>query len=180
MSRSRLLGEYQPIALFPVLCLRLQPADCCRSKKKSEEDQPPDLHRLRDAEGNAVICHSCQKSAGPSRAIIPCSACGLFWHMDCLDTPLAYPPVLRTWKCPLHADNLLGTLPAILHPAHKYRKVKDAPVIRPTFTRGYVNNGFIEVDLDDSEDESGWRDVETFGRTVRLSERGIKLDFLSR
>jgi hypothetical protein len=135
---------------------------------------------LRDADGNAVICHSCQKSAGPSRAIIPCSACGLFWHMDCLDTPLAYPPVLRTWKCPLHADNLLGTLPAILHPAHKYRKVKDAPVIRPTFTRGYVNNGFIEVDLDDSEDESGWRDVETFGRTVRLSERGIKLDFLSR
>jgi hypothetical protein len=166
--------------LFRLLCLRLQPTDCYHRKKKNEEDQAPDLHRLRDAEGNAVICHSCQKGAGPNRAIIPCSACGLFWHMDCLDTPLAYPPVLRTWKCPLHADGLLETLPGILYPAHKYRKVKDAPVIRPTFTRGYVNNGFIEVDLDDSEDESGWRDVETFGRTVRLSERGIKLDFLSR
>jgi hypothetical protein len=58
--------------------------------------------------------------------------------------------------------------------------VKDAPVIRPTFTRGYVNNGFIDIEFDDSDNESGWRDFETFGRTVRLSEKGIKLDFLSR
>ncbi|KAL2138919.1 hypothetical protein VTI28DRAFT_6028 [Corynascus sepedonium] len=149
-------------------------------KKKNDEDQVPDLHRLRDVEGNVVICHSCQKGTASDRAIIPCSACGLFWHMDCLDPPLAYPPVLRTWKCPLHTDSLLSTLPGLLHPAHKYRKVKDAPVIKPAFTRGYVNNGHIEIDFDDSEDESGWRDVETFGRTVRLSEKGIKLDFLSR
>ncbi|KAL2171072.1 hypothetical protein VTG60DRAFT_3920 [Thermothelomyces hinnuleus] len=149
-------------------------------RKKNDEDQVPDLHRLRDGEGNAVICHSCQKGTASDRAIIPCSACGLFWHMDCLDPPLAYPPVLRTWKCPLHTDSLLATLPTLLHPAHKYRKVKDAPVIKPTFTRGYVNNGHVEIDFDDSEDESGWRDVETFGRTVRLSEKGIKLDFLSR
>ncbi|EAQ91325.1 hypothetical protein CHGG_03260 [Chaetomium globosum CBS 148.51] len=148
-------------------------------KKKSEEDQLPDLHRLRDAKGNVIICQNCRKSAGPDRALIPCSACGLFWHMDCLEVPLASPPSLRTWKCPLHTDSLLGALP-VHHPGHKYRKLKNAPVITPTFTRGYVNNGFIEVDLDDSDDESGWRDVETFGRTVRLSERGIKLDFISR
>ena len=161
--------------------LRLfQPADCRRRKKKSDEEQVPDLHRLRDAEGNAAICHGCQEGTAPDRAIVPCSACGIFWHLDCLDPPLAYPPVLRTWKCPLHADNILGQLPGILHPAHKYRKVKDAPVIRPTFTRGYVNNGFIDIEFDDSDNESGWRDFETFGRTVRLSEKGIKLDFLSR
>jgi hypothetical protein len=157
-----------------------QPADCHRRKKRSDEEQAPDLHRLRDAEGNAAICHGCQEGTAPDRAIVPCSACGIFWHLDCLDPPLAYPPVLRTWKCPLHADNILGQLPGILHPAHKYRKVKDAPVIRPTFTRGYVNNGFIDIEFDDSDNESGWRDFETFGRTVRLSEKGIKLDFLSR
>jgi hypothetical protein len=157
-----------------------RPADCCHSKKKNDEEQIPDFYRIRDAEGNAIICHSCQKSSAPDRAIITCTACGLHWHTDCLDPPLANPPILRTWKCPAHADSLLGALPGRLHPAHKYRKVKDAPVIRPTFTRGYVNNGHIEVDLDDSDDESGWRDVETFGRTVRLSERGIKLDFLAR
>ncbi len=66
-----------------------------------------------------------------------------------------------------------------LGPAHKYRKIKDAPVVRPTFTRGYVNNGYVDIEVDDSDNESGWRDVETYGRTVRLSEKGIKLDFLS-
>lgn len=156
------------------------PADSRHRKKKSDEDQVPDFFRIRDAEGNAAICHSCQKSSAPDRAIIPCSVCGIFWHLDCLDPALAYPPVLRTWKCPLHADDLLVTRAGILGPAHKYRKIKDAPVVRPTFTRGYVNNGYVDIDLDDSDNESGWRDVETYGRTVRLSEKGIKLDFLSR
>ncbi|KAK4238940.1 hypothetical protein C8A03DRAFT_14636 [Achaetomium macrosporum] len=148
-------------------------------KRKYEEDQVPDLFRVRDAEGKAVICHGCQKSSSPDRAIIPCSGCGIFWHLDCLDPPLANPPLLRTWKCPLHADEILPKLVA-LGPAHKYRKVRHAPVIRPAFSRGYVNNGYIDVQLEDSDDESGWRDFETFGRTVRLPEKGIKLDFLSR
>jgi hypothetical protein len=134
---------------------------------------------LRDAEGNAVLCHACQKGASSDRAIIPCNSCGLFWHLDCLDPPLAIPPVLRTWRCPLHADEILPKLVA-LGPAHKYRKVKNAQVLRPAFSRGYVNNGYIDVQLDNSNDESGWKDVETFGRTVRLPEKGIMLDFLSR
>ncbi|KAK0722319.1 hypothetical protein B0T26DRAFT_641949 [Lasiosphaeria miniovina] len=148
--------------------------------KKAEEEPVPDFFRLRDADGNAVVCHNCQKSSSSNRAIIPCSLCGLFWHLDCLDPPLANPPVLRTWRCPCHIDDLLARLPGALGPAHRFRKIKGAPVIEPTFSRGYVNNGHIEVELDASEDESGWRDVETYGKTVRLSEKGIKLDFLSR
>ncbi|KAK4106056.1 hypothetical protein N658DRAFT_482003 [Parathielavia hyrcaniae] len=163
-------GEYEEIT--PVL----KPA----RKKKNADDEAPDFYRLRDGDGNAAICHSCNKSSGTDRAIVPCSICGLWWHLDCLDPPVAYPPALRTWKCPLHADDLLASLPATLHPAHKYRKVKDVPIIRPAFTRGFVNNGFVEIDLDDAENESGWNDVESFGRTVRLSEQGIKLDFISR
>ncbi|KAK3380006.1 hypothetical protein B0T24DRAFT_523092 [Lasiosphaeria ovina] len=149
-------------------------------KKKAEEEPVPDFFRLRDADGNAVICYNCQKSSSSNRAIIPCSLCGLFWHLDCLDPPLANPPVLRTWRCPCHIDDLLARLPGALGPAHRFRKIKGAPVIEPSFSRGYVNNGHIEVELDASEDESGWRDVETYGKTVRLSEKGIKLDFLSR
>ena len=157
-----------------------QHADSRYRKKKSEEDQAPDFYRIRDAEGNAVICHSCQKAGGGAdRIIIPCSVCSIFWHLDCLDPPLTIPPVLRTWKCPLHADDLLVARSGVLGPAHKHRKIKDAPVVRPTFTRGYVNNGYVDIDVDDSDNESGWRDVETYGRTVRLSEKGIKLDFLS-
>lgn len=157
----------------------LQRANFVNRKKKNEEDQVPDFFRLRDADGNAAICHVCQKSSSSNRAIIPCSVCGLYWHLDCLDPPLALPPPLRTWRCPLHTDDLLDRLVS-LGPAHKHRKIKDAPVIRPAFTRGYVNNGYVHIDLDDSDNESGWRDLETFGRTVRLSEKGIKLDFFSR
>ncbi|KAL2017019.1 hypothetical protein VTK56DRAFT_2663 [Thermocarpiscus australiensis] len=168
--RTGVDGEYEEIVTT------VKPA----RKKKSDEDQIPDLFRLRDAEGNSAICHGCQKSSSANRAIIPCSVCGIFWHLDCLDPPLANPPVLRTWKCPLHIDDLLVKVPGTLAPAHRFRKIKDAPVIRPAFSRGFANNGYIEVELDDSEDESGWKNVETYGRTVRLPEKGIKLDFLSR
>ncbi|KAK0645916.1 hypothetical protein B0T16DRAFT_149273 [Cercophora newfieldiana] len=148
-------------------------------KKKSDEDPFTDIFRLRDAEGNLIICHNCQKSSETTRAIIPCSVCGLFWHLDCLDPPLANPPVLRTWKCPCHIEDVVSKVPGTLGPAHKFRKIKNSPVIKPAFSRGFINNGYIEIDLDDNEDQSGWKDVQTFGRTVRLPEKGIKLDFLS-
>ncbi|KAK1756065.1 transcriptional regulatory protein RCO1 [Echria macrotheca] len=149
-------------------------------KKKNDEEAVPDFFRLRDNDGNAIICHACQQSSSTNRAIIPCSVCGLWWHLDCLDPPLAIPPPLRTWKCPCHMDELLTKVPGTLAPAHRYRKIKNASVIQPAFSRGYVNNGYIEVDMQESEDESGWKDVETYGRTVRLPEKGIKLDFLAR
>jgi hypothetical protein len=149
-------------------------------KKKNDEESVPDFFRLRDNDGNAIICHACQQSSSSNRAIIPCSVCGLWWHLDCLDPPLAIPPPLRSWKCPCHVDELLTKVPGTLAPAHRYRKIKNASVIRPAFSRSYVNNGYIEVDMQESDDESGWKDVETYGRTVRLPEKGIKLDFLAR
>lgn len=41
------------------------------------------------------------------------------------------------------------------------------------------NNGFIEVINDESDNDSGWNDVTSFGRTYRLPEKGIILDFVS-
>ncbi|KAL2136646.1 hypothetical protein VTI74DRAFT_2378 [Chaetomium olivicolor] len=149
-------------------------------KKKNEEDQAPDFFRTRDADGKVALCHICGEGSTSNRPILPCNQCGIFWHMDCLDPPATYPPHPRSFRCPLHADELLTKVGEALGPAHKYRKVKDAPVISPIFSRGYANNGWVDVDMDESEDETGWRDFATFGRTVRLSEKGIKLDFLSR
>ncbi|KAK3692746.1 hypothetical protein B0T22DRAFT_495795 [Podospora appendiculata] len=139
-------------------------------RKKKSDEETPDFFRTRDNDGNAVICHNCQRASSQDRAIIPCSLCGLWWHLD----------FLRTWKCPCHVDDLLSKLPGALGPAHRFRKIKGAPVVQPAFSRGYINNGYIEVDLERDEDESGWKNVETYGRTVRLPEKGIKLDFLSR
>ena len=71
-------------------------------------------------------------------------------------------------------------MPGQLAPAHKFRKIKGASVIRPAYSRAYINNGYIEVEPEDSDDESGWKNVETYGKVVRLPAKGIKLDFLSR
>lgn len=83
--------------------------------------------------------------------------------------------------CPAHVDDLLAELPDSLAPAHKFRKIKGASVIKPAFRRGTVNNGFVEID-DDSETDaaSGWKDVGSFGRLYRLPTTGVKLDFISK
>lgn len=114
------------------------------------------------------------------RAIISCSVCPLHWHIDCLDPPLAVPPVLKTWKCPAHADDLLQEAPP-LAPAHRYRKVKNAAGVTPAISRGLRNNGHIEIDWGsepEDDDKSGWRDIASFGRTFKVSAKGVRLDFI--
>lgn len=149
------------------------------SKKGVEE--PFDFFKLRNADGSAVLCHQCQKGASDNRPIVPCSVCGLNWHLECLDPPLAVPPVPRTWRCPLHTEDMLAELPGSLAPAHRYRKIKHAPAIEQSYSRGLANNGYIEVEYDDSEDEAdAWRHHKGFGRLHRLSAKGIKLDFIAR
>ena len=151
------------------------------SRRKNGYEETPDFFRIRDADGNAVLCHNCQKPTDTNRAIVPCSVCGLYWHLDCQDPPLSNPPPLRTWVCPAHVDDLLVQLPEGLAPAHRHRKIRGAPEIRPAFTRGMRNNGFIEVEFDKTDEDtgaSGWREVKQFGRVVKLPARGIILDFI--
>lgn len=145
-----------------------------RNKKGYEET--PDFFKLRDAEGNAIVCHNCNQSA-QHRAMMQCSkpGCGLYWHLDCTDPPMAHPPPPRAWECPAHAEELLSSL----GPAHRVRKVKGAPPIEQAFPRGMRNNGLIEVVDDDEIDDDDWHDYESFGRVYRLPARGIKLDFIS-
>lgn len=94
---------------------------------------------------------------------------------------MAVPPPTKTWKCPAHADDLLQEKPP-LAPAHRYRKIKGAQVITPAISRGLKNNGHIELDWgsepEDDADNSGWRDITSFGRTYKLSAKGVRLDFI--
>lgn len=149
-----------------------------RRTKNGFEDT--DFYKQRE-DGEAVLCHACQKSAGEGHPIVSCSACPLYWHIDCLDPPLAVPPPAKTWKCPAHADDLLQEMPP-LAPAHRYRKIKGAQVITPALTRGLKNNGHIELDWgsepEEDEDNSGWRDMASFGRTYKVSAKGVRLDFI--
>ncbi|KAL6868054.1 hypothetical protein J3F83DRAFT_89865 [Trichoderma novae-zelandiae] len=150
-----------------------------KAKKRTGYDELPDFFKQRE-DGEAVLCHACQKAATEIRAIIPCSACPFHWHIDCLDPPLAMPPVLKTWRCPAHVDDVLGEVPP-LAPAHRFRKLKGGQIITPAFSRGIRNNGHIELDWADEPEEtdkSGWRDPDTFGRTYRLPAKGVILDFI--
>ncbi|KAJ3518994.1 hypothetical protein NM208_g14302 [Fusarium decemcellulare] len=149
------------------------------TKKKNGYEELPDFFKQRD-EGQAVLCHGCQKAATDVRAIIPCSICPLYWHIDCLDPPLAVPPVLKTWRCPTHADETMGDVRP-LAPAHRFRKIKGAQTITPALSRGLKNNGYIEVDWSDEPEpanDSGWPDPDSFGRTYKLPAQGIVLDFI--
>ncbi|GAP86429.1 putative phd-finger domain-containing protein [Rosellinia necatrix] len=146
---------------------------------KKSADEAFDFFRLRNGD-KAVLCHHCHKGATDSRPIIPCSMCGLNWHLECLDPPLALPPILRTWRCPCHVDDLLSDLPIRLAPAHKYRKIKNMPVIEQGYSRGLANNGWIEIEEDDSDDDEGWKENKAFGRVFRVSSKGIKQDFINR
>lgn len=115
--------------------------------------------------------------------IIPCSFCGLYWHLDCLDVPLAKEPGAgRQWRCPAHVDDLLAVLPASLGPAHRFRKIKGASVQKPAATRGFKNNGHIEIENDasEAEEEQGFYELREFGHVYKLPETSIKLDFISR
>lgn len=88
----------------------------------------------------------------------------------------------RQWRCPAHVDDLLVALPESLAPAHRYRKIKNAPVIKPTFSRGLRNNGYIEIENDatDNEQEQGFYEQRQYGHVYKLPEQGIKLDFLAK
>lgn len=149
------------------------------AKKRNGYDELPDFFKQRE-DGQAVLCHGCQKSASETRAIIPCSVCSYHWHIDCLDPPLAVPPVLKTWRCPSHVDDVLIEVPG-LAPAHRFRKLKAGQTLSPALSRGLKNNGHIEIDWDgepEEPDRSGWTDVRSFGRIYKLPARGVVLDFI--
>lgn len=78
-------------------------------------------------------------------------------------------------------DDLLASLPVVLGPAHRFRKIKGSEVVRPVITRGLKNNGQIEVELDPSDDEAepGFYEQTEYGKVYKLPEMGIKLDFIA-
>jgi hypothetical protein len=103
--------------------------------------------------------------------------------MDCLPVPLAREPGPgRPWRCPAHVEDVLAKLPDLLGPAHRFRKIKGASVIRPAFSRGMKNNGYIEIENEPSEDDldQGFYVQKEYGHVYKLPEHGIKLDFITK
>ncbi|KAI9658722.1 MAG: hypothetical protein M1821_002282 [Bathelium mastoideum] len=163
-------------------------------KSRTGYDVGPDYHKLRDKDGKLITCWQCHLSALDGRPIIPCdkAGCGLYWHLDCLDPPLAHPPAGQDnieWHCPVHVEHDLGAVPVAKlvdegagSRTIRRRRPKDPTIVDTHLRRGFANNGQIEVDMDewtDAEDEF-YTQPGTNGRIHRLPQKGIILDFISK
>lgn len=92
--------------------------------------------------------------------------------------------------CPVHIDDMLNGLhgaskvpgigPPVTNRAYKVRRPKN-PIIRDvSMSRGFVNNGLIEILNEPGFVEGDPIDRDEGGVIYRLPENGIKLDFLHR
>jgi hypothetical protein len=153
--------------------------------------EEPNYKELRDSKNNLIVCHRCNLTSN-GRDIIPCDYCPARWHLDCLDPPLAVPPRRRkdnpnsTWRCPLHIESDLATrdrqelaTPGELGRMPRLRRPKHAIPYDVGLTRGYKNNGLIDIELM-KDDEPNIEEVDRMGTVVRLPEKGIRLDFIDR
>ena len=174
------------------------------NRSRSGFDEVPDYFKLKDSKGAFVLCYKCGKSSMGHREIIACDFCSLRWHLDCLDPPLANPPVRLdllkprhdmskprySWMCPNHIDAELLAIStetkAIAETQaggarmHKIRRPKNARIVDTALRRGFRNNGIIEIENEPTDDDEEEMEREEFGVVYRLPERGIKLDFIDR
>ncbi|XP_046682303.1 PHD finger protein 12 isoform X2 [Homalodisca vitripennis] len=73
------------------------------SKKKPHELDHQGLVPLP-----AKLCFTCGRSCKKA-PLIACDYCSLFYHMDCLDPPLTFPPK-GMWMCPSHCQHYLDNV----------------------------------------------------------------------
>ena len=129
---------FYPVPLFYLLKLFF-------SRHGQLEDRDP--YRLKDRNGEPVLCFRCGTSAlppgvaasapatkrarmetsGPTgndsgRSIISCDYCHLHWHLDCVDPPMScMPPWGRKWMCPNHADRIFVSFNSLVFTSNTNR-----------------------------------------------------------
>lgn len=90
--------------------------------------------------------------------------------------------------CPLHSDHELRRVDtSLLNPRNIGRKVhirrpRNARITETALTRGFRNNGVIDV-IDDDSDDSGsefYEPDDQESKVYRLPASGIKLDFIDK
>lgn len=148
-----------------------------------DEIQKHDNLRLKDSKNQVILCFRCGLSSLGKREIISCDYCGLHWHLDCLNPPLANAPyrdpqnrAKYRWMCPAHADSMLTTI-GLCGRLYKTRRPKNAEIVDTQLRRGFRSNGLVEIELDPSDDEMN---IDETPKIYRLTETNIRLDFNDR
>ena len=142
--------------------------------------QRPDYTKVLDGD-KPILCVQCGLSSGNKRQMLKCDFCNAYWHLDCVDPPLANPPHISleasqrdAWRCPRHVEHDLRSgllLQNDLNGAYdddvemgdatftrvprKIRRRKNPEIVEPTFSRGMRNNGLIDIVNDPDDDTDG-------------------------
>lgn len=180
-------GRYQPFTSRGVVSSRPVPIN-------RQNRDLPDVNMRQEGK----YCYACGQTtlnppntgslhADPAqRDIVPCDACGLFWHTDCLDPPRAHPRSQTRFICPHHVSQDLHAVDPISgevshgHGAsHRIRIPKVKKIITPIIPRGQRNHGNIEIISDSDEDDEAPEAFEDADGTIyRLPAKAVKLDFI--
>ncbi|KAL8674201.1 MAG: hypothetical protein Q9168_001369 [Polycauliona sp. 1 TL-2023] len=150
-----------------------------KAKTRTGCDVPVDTLRLRDPKDNIILCYACDRSAMGRREIISCDYCSLYWHLDCVDPPLATAPKQsgkHTWKCPNHVDAEVAVPRSSSGKSYRPRKVRHPRVITSALRRGIRNSGHIEI-VNDEVDE--YEELPA-GAIHKIHGSIVELDFISK
>ncbi|KAJ9254549.1 hypothetical protein DTO212C5_9230 [Paecilomyces variotii] len=139
-----------------------------------------DQYRLRlfDSKNKLIVCVACGRTTNGVRPIVQCDYCPCAFHMDCVDPPLAIPPPQKpgsdkahhNWMCPNHVEHELYKIAPGENGYGRAHRIR-----RPRHPR------VVDVDVlpEDSEAEE-LEEQESQGIVYRVSEKGLKLNFIER
>lgn len=143
--------------------------------------QRPEYTKLIDADHKVILCTQCGVSSGNKRQMLKCDFCHAYWHLDCVDPPLANPPHISleasqrdAWRCPRHiehdlrsglllqndlsskdGDSEMADAAPVARVPRRVRVRKQPEYVESTFSRGMRNNGLIDITNDPDDDTDG-------------------------
>ena len=161
-------------------------------RKRARADAEREIADYGTVKEKVILCAACGgNNRNGERQFLPCDYCSLYWHLDCLDPPMANPPAGKdgrpppAWKCPCHVDTEYLNASRKAHEGAtgqrviKIRRARNARVVdarKHSLHTLHRNNGIIEIELEPSEDEA---DSPINANVVqRMTEEGVKLDFI--
>ncbi|GLA57059.1 hypothetical protein AtubIFM56815_006081 [Aspergillus tubingensis] len=136
----------------------------------------PYLLRTQDAKGNVILCAACGRTSGGRQPIIQCDYCPCAFHMDCCDPPMPMPPIQKggsnrrnhSWMCPNH----------VWHDLQYWVKDEEGYDVLKRIRRP-KRPRMVDVEvLPDEEEVERMEEQEEEGIMYRVSERGLKMDFI--
>ncbi|GLB18140.1 hypothetical protein AtubIFM61612_008031 [Aspergillus tubingensis] len=136
----------------------------------------PYLLRTQDSKGNVILCAACGRTSGGRQPIIQCDYCPCAFHMDCCDPPMPMPPIQKggsnrrnhSWMCPNH----------VWHDLQYWVKDEEGYDVLKRIRRP-KRPRMIDVEvLPDEEEVERMEEQEEEGIMYRVSERGLKMDFI--